>query len=874
MPLTAGEKLGPYEILERIGAGGMGEVYRARDPRLNRDVAIKVSVERFTERFEREARLVASLNHPNICHIYDVGPNYLVMELVEGNPPKGPLPLETALSYAHQIASALEAAHEKGVVHRDLKPANIKITPEGVVKVLDFGLAKHTPEANASAIGEDSPTLSMAATQAGVILGTAGYMSPEQARGNRADKRADIWAFGVVLYEMLTGQRLFQGEDVSHTMAAVIMQEPKLDAVPIQVRRLLQRCLEKDPKKRLRDIADAMPLVEDPPAAAPAAREEAKTRKWLWPGIAGALVVALAAISFVHFRETRPEIRALSTTLLAPENGDFELGSPYAVPAISPDGTRIVYGARLKDGRQQLWLRRLDSLTAQPLPGTEGAGFPFWSPDSRWVGFGQETKLKKIDIQGGPPVAVTNLDAPFRGGTWNADGVILFAVGANTPILRVAASGGVPQPATTGLDPSRKDKAINQGGVSHRYPWFLPDGRHFLYIETQLGEMPVMVGSLDESGKPGKLVAQAQSSAVYAQGHLLYLRESTLMAQPFDVARLATAGEAVPVAENISVLSSNLQIPGFAVSPGGLLVYASAASQGSHLVWKNRQGHATGNLGGLTEGIGNIAISPDGKRVAVSENDAQNRDDLWIYDVAHGIPTRFTFDPSNDREPVWSPDGSTIFFQSNRHGSYEIFRKASNGGGTEELLFTGNNPVVSADGKLLLYGRTSKNTKSDLWVTQLTAPGAAQLEPAKQASKAFLETPYNESRGRFSPNAKWVVYQSDESNERQIYVAPFPGPGGKRQISAKGGLEARWRADGKEIFYLTPMGELMAVEISERNGTLEVGKTEKLFDGVITTRGMLYDVTADGQKFLVADDGAVAARPLTLLQNWTATLRK
>jgi len=872
MPLKPGEKLGPYEILERIGAGGMGEVYRARDPRLNRDVAVKVSIERFTERFEREARLVAALNHPNICHIYDVGPNYLVMEYIEGEAPQGPLTLEEALRIARQICDALEAAHEKGVVHRDLKPANIKITPEGVVKVLDFGLAKQTPDADASTMGEDSPTLSMAATQAGVILGTAGYMSPEQARGKRADKRADIWAFGVVLYEMLTGQRLFQGEDVSHTMAAVIMQEPKLDTAPVQVRKLLQRCLEKDPKKRLRDIADAMPLVDDAPAFVQAAQEEVRTRSWLWPGIAGALVVALAAISFVHFREAPPEIRALSTTLLAPENGEFDLAAPYAVPAISPDGTRIVYGAHLKDGRQQLWLRRLDSPTAQPLPGTEGAGFPFWSPDSRWVGFGQETKLKKIDIQGGPPVVVTNLDAPLRGGTWNADGVILFAVGAATPILRVAASGGVAQPATWGLDPSMKGKTISQGRVSHRHPWFLPDSRHFLYIETQSGDWPVLVGSLDEPGKQGKLVAQAQSSAVYAQGHLLYLRESTLMAQPFDVARLATAGEAAPVAENIPLLSSNLRIPGFSVSPGGLLVYASVGSRGSQLVWKDRQGHATGNLGGLTEGIGNIAISPDGKRVVVSQFNAGNKDDLWIYDVAHGIPTRFTFDPNNNREPAWSPDGNTIFFQSNRQGDYEVFRKASNGSGTEELFLAGTNPVVSADGKLLLYGRTAGKTKSDLWVTQVTA--GAQPESAKQASKAFLETPFEESRGRFSPNGKWVVYQSNESNERQIYVAPFPGPGGKRQISAKGGIDARWRADGKEVFYLTPLGELMAVEVAERNGTLEVGKTEKLFDGVITTRGMLYDVTADGQKFLVADDGAVAARPLTLLQNWTATLRK
>ena len=915
MALTPGTRLGLFEILASIGAGGMGEVYRARDTQLKREVALKVLPEVFARdpermgRFQREAEVLASLNHPNIAHIYGVAESdtsrALVMELVEGQDLPCPLPLGTTRNYARQIAEALEYAHDRGVIHRDLKPANIKVTPDGVVKLLDFGLAKAV-EAPVSDPGDSaaSPTLTLGHTHMGAIMGTAAYMAPEQAAGVKVDRRADVWSFGAVLFEMLSGKRAFAGDSVADTLATVMKLDPDWTALPKEtpsaIQQLIRRCLTKDRKQRLQAIGEARIVLETAPAAdaapEPISAASAPARGtgfslWLPWTVATVFALSAAAISFLHFRESPPEVRPVTTTLLPPENGEFDIGTaPYAIPAISPDGTRVVYGARTKDGRQQLWLRRLDSPTAQPLPGTENAGTPFWSADSRWVAFGQDTKLKKIDIQGGPPVAVTDMTAALRGGTWNADGVILFSVNNATPIMRVAASGGTAQPATA-LEPSKeiqpgeaqtkeaepKSNQIKGGrnAGSHRHPWFLPDGRHFLYYVSGNGDMPVFVGSLDEPGKPGKLVAQAHSSAVYAQGHLLYLRESTLMAQPFDVTRLQTTGEASPVAENIPTFTNPSRMPGFAVSPGGLLVYATGAVGGqSQLVWKDRQGHAVGNLGGPTDSVGNIAISPDGKRVAVSRFATGNSGDLWIYDVARGIPTRFTFDPNADREPVWSPDGNTIFFQSNRNGQYEIFRKASNGTGTEELFLGGggasNASSVSSDGKLLLFHQTSNKTASDIWTVPLSgAPGSAKPEP-----KLFLQTPFSEARGQFSPDGKWILYQSDESNQTQIYAAPFPGPGGKRQISAKGGINARWRHDGKEVFYVTPQGELMAVEVAERNGTLELGKTEKLFDGIIISRGILYDVTADGQKFLIADDGVAAARPLTLVQNWTGSLRK
>jgi len=575
MSLAAGTKLGPYEILALIGAGGMGEVYRARDPRLGRDVAIKVSNAEFSERFAREARSIAALNHPNICTLYDVGPSYLVMEFVEGRSPQGPLPLDEALRIAAQIRDALEAAHEKGIVHRDLKPANIMITPAGTVKVLDFGLAKAV-EPEPTANPETSPTLTMRATKMGMILGTAAYMSPEQARGQTVDKRADIWAFGVVLYELLTGRGPFADEDIAGTLAAVIHKEPDLTQAPEKVRRLLRRCLEKDPKKRLRDIGDAWELLDDVEQThGPSGGAGFSLRNGLV--ITSVAIVLALALSFLAYRHLTEETRVLKVSVLPPDKAAFNGNS---LPAVSPDGRRVAFVATL-DGKDQLWVRDLDSLAARALTGTDGADDPFWSPDSRSIAFFADGKLKKIEVAGGPALTLCDAARSF-GGTWSKNGVIVFAVG-NVSTFRVPAAGGSATPVTS------PDRA--SGEVDHRFPWFLPDGRHFLYtaFDRDIEKTGVYAGDLDSKNR--KLVVAAYSNAVYAPpGYLLFVRERTLMAQPFDAGKLQTTGDAVPVAEQIDSAGPAVQHQ-FSASQNGVLAYTSGRGAGNlQLTWFDRSG--------------------------------------------------------------------------------------------------------------------------------------------------------------------------------------------------------------------------------------------------------------------------------------------
>jgi len=911
LSLTLGTRLGPYDVTALLGEGGMGQVYRATDTRLKRQVALKIlppSVAADADRlarFQREAEVLASLNHPYIAGIYGLeesgGTTALVMELVEGEDlsqriARGALPLDEALPIARQIAEALEAAHEQGIIHRDLKPANIKVRPDGTVKVLDFGLAKALdpnvgrgfspadPGAAKATPYEEAATMtSPAMTQMGMILGTAAYMAPEQARGRVVDKRADIWAFGAVLFEMLTGTRAFPGEDITDTLALVVRGEPSWETlpatVPVRVRQVLRSCLQKDPKQRMGDMQSVRLALEGafetaaPQATTSAASSPPPSRLPWVIAIAAVLgMIALAMPAIRHLGETPPAARAVMTTLLPPDNADYDFGVPYAIPAVSPDDTHIVYGAKGRDGERQLWLRRLDSPTAQPLPGTEDAATPFWSPDSRWVGFGQGATLKKVDIQGGPPVVVTALDGPLRGGSWNAEGDIVFGVtaGGQTPIFRVAASGG---------------KAVHTAAKttgSHRHPWFLPDGRHFLHTGATVdGDTEILVSSLDAPGESGKRVALANSPAAYSQGHLLYLRGNTLMAQPFDVTGLETTGEALPIAENIPTFTTGSRIPGFAVSASGLLVYQTGgAGTEKRVVWKDRQGNVLSKLGELHTLEGQVRLSPDFKRAAVTDFDrAGGNQDLWIYDIDRGVPTRFTFDPGRDLYPAWSPDGATMYFSSSRSGVLSLFSKPSNGTGTEGLIVAGDTATfptsVSPDGSWLLFERAAKDTGIDLWVLPLKqAPGGPNPEP-----RPFLETPFWERNGQFSPDGRWVAYASNESGQTRVFAAPFPGPGGKQPISLEGGMFPRWRQDGKEIFYASPDGQLMAAEIVARNGTLNVGKAQGLFNVVTSSAGvgggLTYDVSADGQKFLVVDDGSSDnARPLTLVQNWTALLRK
>src|SRR5262245_17726767 len=654
MPFSAGHKIGTYEILAPIGAGGMGEVYRASDTRLGREVAIKFSAERFSDRFEREARVVASLNHPNICTLHDVGANYLVMELVEGPTladriKQGPIPYDLAIKIAGQIADALEAAHEKGVVHRDLKPGNIKIKPDGMVKVLDFGLAQ-----TASAVSSDnSPTLTANQTQAGMILGQAAYMSPEQAKGKPVDKRTDIWAFGVVLYEMLTGKRLFPGATTTEFMAAVIERQPQWDNIPRKARPLLQRCLEKDPKRRLRDIGEAMVWLESPPVSSPIA--VSTRRRWIWPSIAALAVITTALLAFFYFRETPRTAQLTRLQIPVPENLTF---NPGTAAAISPDGRWIAFPAVGSNNVARLWIRALDSLDVKELPGTDViplAPPPFWSGDSRFVTYGDSGKLKKVDISGGPPQTICEVPTIAQGGSSNHDGVVIF--GSNTSsLMRCPAGGGAAAKLTSPAS----------GDTAHRWPQFLPDGRHFLYFRSSSKQenTGIFVGSIDVKPEEQNLkpLLLSDREGYYAPaetggaGWLLFIREGSLMAQRFDAARLHLIGVPTKIGGPVgSFAGANYGM--FSVAESGTLVHRRGGAGALQLTWLDAQGKVLSTLGEPGY-YGVSTVSPDGMRIAASI--VGTNTDIWVLDVSRGTTTRLTFDPAVDRNPVWSPDGSRI----------------------------------------------------------------------------------------------------------------------------------------------------------------------------------------------------------------------
>jgi len=804
--------------------------------------------------------VLASLNHPNIATIYGVEERAIVMELVEGERLAGPLPLKTALDYARQIAEALEYAHDRGVVHRDLKPANIKVTSEGRVKVLDFGLAKALTSDVPVTSSESSPTLTMRKSTSGVILGTAAYMSPEQAKGKTVDRRADIWAFGVVLMEMLTGRPMYTGETVSETLASVIKDQPDFGGLPretpIPIRRLLRRCLDKDPHRRLRDIGEARIAIEDAgeggsaeePAAAPHPR-----RAFPW-GVATVLAIALAVLAFVHFREFRGEPAVVRFTIAPPEKTAFNIMGPAV---LSQDGSRIAFSATSADGMSRLWIRSLDAVNARPLAGTEGATFPFWSPDGAFLGFFAGGKLKKVDISGGRVVSICDAYTG-TGGAWNQAGVIVFAPAGLAALQRVSASGGTPSPVTK----------LENSSNGHRWPWFLPDGRHFLYLSRNGPISSIRVGSIDSS--EDKALFTNQFNAVYAQGHLVFLRDSNLMAQPFDTNHLATTGEAVPAVEGVQA-NLGWQRGVFSVSQNGLLIFGTGKSAGAQLAWFDRRGTPRGFLGNPGGEINETEFSPDRKYLTLAIIDPATRNrDIWIFDVLRGIPSRFTFDPAEERRAIWSPNGQTIVFNSARQGHFDLYRKAFRGAGAEERLYADESDKYpetwSPNSKFLLYETVSLDAqkKRALWI--LSDPGgqAAERKPAP-----FAPGPDNHSNGQFSPDGQWIAYQSDESARYEIYVAPFPGPGGKRQISTAGGDQPRWRGDGKEIFYMSPENRLMAADLS-------TGAVTPLFaTPFVRAGGMNYDVSADGQRFLVRIlPSRTDADPIAVVQNWVAGLKK
>jgi serine/threonine protein kinase/Tol biopolymer transport system component len=885
--LAPGTKLGRYEIRSKIGAGGMGEVYQARDMELGRDVAVKVLPSTFStdatrlQRFQQEACAAGALNHPNVLIVHDIGAHdgapYVVSELLEGETLRKriggtALGQRRAIDYALQIANGLAAAHEKGIIHRDLKPDNIFVTNDGRVKILDFGLAKLT-QLDGNQSQTDVPTRRVD-TDPGVVMGTVGYMSPEQLKGRAVDQRSDIFSFGAIIYEMLSGRRAFRGESAAETMSAILKEDPPElsdtnKAVSPALERFVHHCLEKNPESRFHSARDLAFALESLSGSTPISAETTvistlAPRRWTRRELAFALVAAVGTVAAIALaiamalspsRNTRIQTKAV-LVITPPEKTAF---SSFA---ISPDGLRLVFVATDPTGKSLLWVRPIDSMTPQPLSGTDEAALPFWSPDSRFIGFFADGKLKKIEVTGGTVQTLCGSIVP-RGGTWNADGTILFSPSPNDPIYRVSAAGGTPT-VVTKLDPSRQES-------SHRWPYFLPDGRHFLYsVNGGPQSQGLYVTSLDGT-ETQRLLNVPNSIVTYAApGYLLFRKDSTLMAQAFDANKLQLSGEPFPIAEQVGYEVASFQTF-FSASQTGVLVYSSGSSGNTQQTWVDRSGKEIGVLGGP----GNLIrpwLSPDGKRVALDGVDLQGNRDIWLIELASGKPTRFTFDPGQDLFPVWSPDGSRIVFTSDQDGPRHLYQKSATGAGKEELLLkTDLNKFPtdwSTDGRYILFTANDPKTKLDVWVLPLFGD---------QKPFAYLQTDAGERNARFSPDGRWVAYCSDESGTLQVYVQTFPTLGGKQMISSAGGYFLAWRRDGKELFYGSLDRKMMAVDIEEEGTTLKIGQPKPLFD-VHTPSNVAvaqFAVTADGQKFLMAKPVVEnTAAPIAVVLNWTADLKR
>jgi len=884
MSLTSGARLGPYEVTALLGEGGMGQVYRATDTNLKRQVAIKVlpaavaADDDRLARFQREAEVLAALNHPHIAQIYGLEKSAdataLVMELIEGDDlaeriARGPIPLDEALPIARQIAEALEAAHEQGIVHRDLKPANVKVRADGTVKVLDFGLARIV---DTSGAGRDSrtpsPTMtSPAMTQAGMILGTAAYMAPEQARGRVVDRRADIWAFGCVLFEMLSRDRAFEGDDVADVLSRVLQREPEWNALPANLPprlvTLLRRCLEKDPRKRLPHIGLVRIELDDslPGDGGNRVATTERRPRVAW-GYAVAAVFAIGAAGAIGFQAaaSRPvtEIQVVKSTIALPSTHQVPL--PTDAFAISPDGRRLVFVNPDAAGRSVLWMRALGSLDPQPLTGTEGASGPFWSPDSRHLAFVSDEKLKRLDVSTGSVTAVTD-DAAGSTGDWNRDGTILFASRSGArQIHRVSSDGGQSIAAT---------QTIAGDDSTYYYPYFLPDGRHFLYLHAR----NVYVGVLD--GDKRQLLLEGVGNAKYAAGHLLFLRETTLFAQPFDPDRLVVSGTPVPIAERIR-LNTGSGAGAFSVSASGVLVYQTVDRTPSRLTWLDRNGRIVGVLGdpGL---YGGLHLSGDGLWAAASmSGTSDDGSDIWIFDVGRGVRTRVTRDAADDTDPLLSPDGRRIVFSS-RLGMTKslVIETMGDAAAPVRLVEDPFNKYAqdwSRDGQQILYSRMGGASLFDLWTLQL----GGDRTPA-----AFARSDANEVRGAFSPDRELVAFESAESGRPEVYIAPAAAVGARQPVSSSGGMNPHWRADGKELFFLNG-ATMMHATITAASSRVEISAAEPLFDlaplfgrwGPVRSVANVYSVAPDGHRFLLAVPEYSAPDTLTLVTNWPAALQK
>jgi len=899
--------LGSYEVVGKLGEGGMGEVYRARDTKLNRDVAIKILPDLVAHdadrvaRFTREAQTLAALNHPNIAQIYGIveapaSPetgasgghvHALCMELVEGENlsaimARGVLHLADVLPVARQIAEALEAAHEHGIIHRDLKPANIMVRGDGTVKVLDFGLAKATDPTNASSAGDaaTSPTLTMHATRMGLVLGTAAYMAPEQARGKSVDKRADVWAFGVVLYEMLTGRRAFEGEESSDLLAAVLRQDIQWTALPPgtppRLRHLLERCLERDPRSRLRDIGEARVTlaalerggadVTRTAGSEPASQRPRRREAAAWTAAALALVAAGAVVlSRPSARPAQP--RVIRATLPLPAGISIELdGERSGMPSLSPDGGRIAFGAREGAGPMRIWVLDLASGVTRPVTGTEGGHRPFWSPDGKTIGFFTWGSLSTVPADGG---AVRRLAVArdARGGTWSPNGTILYAPFQRGPLFAVSERGGNATAATeTGKD--------IEG--THRFPQFLPDGEHFLYLDRPASYGPqagsaVVIARLGSAAKVARIVEHA-TNAVYADKHLLYVRDGALVAQPFDPVQHRLSGEPAVLVSDL-LFNRRFSYGVFSASGSGLLVFETGRQTDlSQLVWRDRAGRRLGELGspGVLSGFGGLALSRDGRWAATTRVDESTTEaDVWLYDLARGSESRLVR-KGDEGEPVFAADSRALYVSSSDGHTSMIVRRNLDSG-SEAVLVTDSTgvyltPAASVDGgAMMLYTRVMLDGGSDLLIRPIS--GASE-------ARTIVGTPADDRYAQISPDGRWMAWASDESGRYEVYVAPFPEGGGSRfQVSRDGGIQPRWNPKGGELFFKTPQNMLIAVSVGASSGTFAVGTPVSLFP-IVEFTGWTYAVAADGARFLVREPLAERdASPLTLLTDWPSLTR-
>jgi eukaryotic-like serine/threonine-protein kinase len=909
-----GRTVGQYEIIEKLGEGGMGVVYKARDAKLDRFVALKflpapeAGTTADSQRFLQEARAAAALNHPNVCSVIDIqdnaGESFIVMEFINGQTlrdlaggrPSGSsgslrggtgvqgrtaaLPAKRAIDIVIQIAEGLAAAHERGIIHRDIKPENIMVRKDGIVQIMDFGLAKLRGVSRL--------------TREGSTVGTAGYMSPEQVQGQEADHRSDIFSLGVVLFELLTGEMPFKGvHETAVSYEIVNVDPPPVSEVNPEVDPLLDtivmECLAKEPADRYQSVAElakdlrrskressrsrlsrvssvrvapAVPLVSPPtrddveaPVQQPTSR---RSLRFAWPVLAGMFLVAAVVLGYLYMRLANRVAPPVEFTIAVPYRAVLET-SP---PAVSPDGRSVAFAVRDSTARTLLWVRSLGSSIARPLEGTEEASFPFWSPDSRYIGFFAIGKLKKVEVAGGSPQTIADV-SNARGGTWNSAGVIVYAPSFDTPLFQVsAAGGGVPSPVTS------FDTTHHEG--THRLPWFLPDGQHFLYLSRSgSGENPrILMGSLD--GGPAKFVCESRSNAQYAEpGFLIYMRERTLVAQHFDPASGECSGEPGSIVEDAG-FREGFGAGSFGVSTNGVLATTGGGSGDRELMLVDRSGKLVARPG-VTGQVFDFALAPDEKRVVFRRIDPMTRNqDLWLLDLARATQSRFTFDAAVDDDPVWSPDGSAIAFDTQPNGLSNLYTKPATGAGQPEPLVrsTVSNYTMdwSRDGRFLAYLVPDRGGKSDLWLLPMTGD---------RKPFAYLESEFDETDARFSPDGQWLAYASDENGKYEVYIQHVPRTGGKWQVSVNGGAAPSWRRDGKELYYLTPDRKLMAVDIRIVGASVEAGIPGMLFETSVDTYAApnRYAAFADGRRFLVNNSGDQAnTKPITVVLNWPARL--